>query len=210
MKRFTWPQLFLFLLTTLFSLHSALASESPAGSIQVEVGDDGLHKQPWFLESFLDLREDLVEAQASGKRFAVIWEQKGCPYCEQVHTKNFTIESANRYVRENFVMVQLNLWGDREVTDFDGEVLPEKELARKWGVVFTPTIHFFVEAHELQADKAGIKQLASVMPGYFRPFHFVSMFEYVRERRYEKQHFQKYIAEKVQTYRKQGKSIENF
>lgn len=210
MKRFTRPRLFLFLLTALFSLHNSLASESSAGSIKVEVGDDGLHKQPWFLESFLDLREDLAEAQASGKRFAVIWEQKGCPYCEQVHTKNFTIESANRYVRDNFVMVQLNLWGDREVTDFDGEVLPEKELARKWGVVFTPTVHFFVEEHELQPDKAGSGQLASVMPGYFRPFHFVSMFEYVRERRYENQHFQKYIAEKVQAYRQQGKAIENF
>jgi thioredoxin-related protein len=191
-------------------LHSALASESASDAPHVEVGDDGLHKQPWFLESFLDLREDLAEAQTSGKRFAVIWEQKGCPYCEQVHTRNFTIESANRYVRDNFVMVQLNLWGDREVTDFDGEVLPEKELARKWGVVFTPTIHFFVEEHELQPDKSGIKQLASVMPGYFRPFHFVSMFEFVRDRRYEKQHFQKYIAEKVQAYREQGKSIENF
>ena len=32
--------------------------------------------------------------------------------------------------------------GAREVTDFDGQVLPEKELARKYGVPGTPTIQF--------------------------------------------------------------------
>ncbi len=191
-------------------MNVAMASEPATHGSNVEVGDDGLHKQPWFLESFLDLREDLAEAQASGKRFAIIWEQKGCPYCEEVHTRNFAKETINRYVRDNFLIVQLNLWGDHEVTDFDGEVLPEKELARKWGVVFTPTIHFFVEKHELKSKQPGSKQLASVMPGYFRPFHFISMFEFVRDRRYEKQHFQKYIAEKVQAFRKDGKSLEDF
>jgi len=28
------------------------------------LGDDGLYEQPWFLQSFLDLREDLEEAAA--------------------------------------------------------------------------------------------------------------------------------------------------
>ena len=29
--------------------------------------DDGLYKQPWFLESFLDLSDDLEEAAKEGK-----------------------------------------------------------------------------------------------------------------------------------------------
>ncbi len=209
MKYNLWPRHFLLLVTVLIFVNQAVASEPATETASVEIGDDGLHKQPWFLESFLDLREDLAEAQVAGKRFAVLWEQKGCPYCAEVHTRNFTVESINRYVRDNFVVVQLNLWGDREVTDFDGEVLAEKELARKWGVVFTPTIHFFVEKGELKPGQPGNKQLASVMPGYFRPFHFLAMFEFVRERRYEKQHFQKYIAEKVAAYRKEGKAVDS-
>jgi len=32
------------------------------------LGDDGLHRQPWFLESFLDLPDDLTAAQERGKR----------------------------------------------------------------------------------------------------------------------------------------------
>ena len=40
--------------------------------------DDGLYRQPWFLESFLELADDLEAAAASGKRFAVMWELRGC------------------------------------------------------------------------------------------------------------------------------------
>ena len=43
--------------------------------------DDGLYTQPWFLESFLILPEDLEGATAKAKRFAVMWDLKGCPYC---------------------------------------------------------------------------------------------------------------------------------
>ena len=44
-----------------------------------ELGDDGLHKQPWFLQSFLTLADDVAEAEAAGKRLVVIFEQRGCP-----------------------------------------------------------------------------------------------------------------------------------
>ena len=36
----------------------------------LEVGDDGLHKTPWMQDTFKDLREDLEEANAEGKRHA--------------------------------------------------------------------------------------------------------------------------------------------
>jgi len=165
--------------------------------IEPTLGDDGLYHQSWFLESFLDMREDLAEAQAAGKRFVVLWEQRGCPYCRDLHTINFADPKINQYVRDNFVVLQLNLWGSREVTDFDGEVLPEKEIARKWGVLFTPTMQFFVENHELKSGASGREQIAWIMPGYFRKTHFQGSFEYVKHRIYEKQHFQKFIAEKL-------------
>nr|VFJ48857.1 MAG: Thioredoxin-related protein [Candidatus Kentron sp. DK] len=193
---------------------AASAPEQTANQIAPPpvIADDGLHKQPWFLDSFLELADDLAEAQAQGKRFAIVWEQKGCPYCEELHTANFAKPEINRYVRDNFVVLQLNLWGDRQVTDFDGEVLAEKALARKWGVVFTPTIHFFVEKRELKSGESGLepgnKQLAATMPGYFRPFHFARMFEYVRDRQYERLHFQKYVAEKVKEKREAGKDVD--
>ena len=93
--------------------------------------DDGLYTQEWFLDSFLDLGEDLDEAAAEGKRFAVMWELKGCPYCKETHFVNFADPAINQYVRENFVILQLNYLGSRLVTDFDGEELEERELRGK-------------------------------------------------------------------------------
>ncbi len=169
------------------------AADARAG--ESVVNDEGLHVQPWFLLSFLDLREDLREAAGSGKRFAVIWEQRGCIYCRDMHVVNFAIPAVSDYVRENFVVVQLNLFGSREVTDFDGEVLAEKDLARKWGVVFTPTVLYFPDALEDGDRKSGREIAVAQMPGYFRPVTFLAMFRYVREKRYGDIHFQKYVAE---------------
>ena len=50
---------------------------------------DGLYREPWFLQSFLNLAEDLETAQSAGKRFAIMWELKGCPYCKETHFVNF-------------------------------------------------------------------------------------------------------------------------
>jgi len=38
-----------------------------------ELGDDGLHKQSWFFDSFLNLRDDQKEAADAGKHFAIFW-----------------------------------------------------------------------------------------------------------------------------------------
>ena len=161
-----------------------------------KMGDDGLHKQDWFVESFLDLAEDLAEARAAKKRFAILWEQRGCPYCHDLHTINLRDRAAVAYIRERFAVLQLNLWGDRMTTDFDGEALREKDLARKHRVNFTPTLQFFPETVDEMKGKKGVDAEVARMPGYFRMLHFISMFEYVWDKRYTSQDFQRYIVEK--------------
>ena len=111
--------------------------------VQAQKGEDGIWHQAWFQTSFLDLADDQKEARAKGKRFAVIFEQRGCIYCTKMHTEVLARRYINDYVRENFHIVQIDLWGSREVTDFDGKKMPEKTLAERWGVLFTPAIVFF-------------------------------------------------------------------
>ena len=53
--------------------------------IALEVGDDGLHKTKWMQDTFKDLREDLEEANAEGKRLVLFFEQIGCIYCTKMH-----------------------------------------------------------------------------------------------------------------------------
>ncbi len=185
-------------------LGAAGRANAATDRIEPILGEDGMYHQTWFLNSFMDLKDDLAEAAEAGKRFAVIWEQRGCPYCRETHMVNFAKPEINRYIRENFAVLQLDLWGSREVTDFDGEVLEERALARKWRIVFTPTIMFFADGVAAVEGKTGAEAEIVRMPGYFKPFHFITMFEYVKESAYENLHFQKFLMAKGQRLRDQG------
>jgi thioredoxin-related protein len=157
------------------------------------LGDDGLYHQPWFSTTFLDLRDDHAEAKSEGRRFAVIFEQRGCAYCTKMHTDVLSQRWINDYVRANFRIVQLDMWGSREVTDFDGRKLPEKLLAERWGVMFTPTIVFFKD--ELPADGKAVGQVLEVtrMALGFGPPTFIDMFVWIRTKAYERdRNFQRF------------------
>src|ERR671915_2506562 len=74
----------------------------------------------WFVESFLDIREDAAEAAKDGKRLMLYFMQDGCPYCKQLVSVNFRDEKIVTKLRRSFVPVAINIWGDREVTASDG------------------------------------------------------------------------------------------
>lgn len=97
----------------------------------------------WFVESFLDIREDAAEAAKDGKRLMLYFMQDGCPYCKQLVTVNFRDPKIVEQTRRNFVPIAINIWGDREVTMADGRKLPEKRFAAALKVQFTPTLVFF-------------------------------------------------------------------
>lgn len=164
-----------------------------------EVGDDGLHKADWMRDTFKDLSEDLAEANAEGKRLVIMVEQRGCIYCNKMHREVFSKEEIASYIRDNFFVVQMNLHGDTEVIDFDGEVLSEKQAARKWGVLFTPSILFLPE----EVEQGATAQTATValMPGAFGAGTTLDMFTWVNEKRYaldSEEDFQRYHARMIQ------------
>lgn len=150
------------------------------------LSDDGLYTQPWFLQSLLELADDLTAATEARKRFAIMWELRGCPYCKDTHLINFAQPDIESYIKERFDILQLNIIGDREVTDFDGEKLPEKRLAEKYGVRFTPTFQFFPEVTTGLAAKRPRDREIVRAQGYMAPAQFQAMFRFVTERAYEK------------------------
>jgi len=161
-----------------------------------EIGDDGLHKQEWFTTTFKDMKEDVDTAREEGKRLAIIFEQRGCIYCKRLHEEVFTDSEVRDFIAENFMVVQYNMFGDEEVTDLDGTTLTEKKAARKWRVVYTPTILFLPETAE--ENQSVLAAAVSVMPGAFGKWTTLNMFKWVREKGYEgEEHFQKYHARKL-------------
>ena len=182
----------------------AFAAKEEDGLI---IGADGLYTQPWFVQSFFDLRDDLAEASAAGKRFAVLWEQRGCPYCRELHQVNFADAEIGPYAKDNFAILQLDIWGNRKVTDFDGQEMSEKELARRWGVSFTPTLNFFPPDPAAMEGKIGGKAEVTRMPGYFKPFHFHTMLVYVKDEQYKDMGFQDFLQVRSKKLHDEGKEV---
>jgi thioredoxin-related protein len=170
-----------------------LAGSTCARAAEPILTDDGLYRQPWFLESFLDLSDDLEGAAKDGKRFVIMWELRGCPYCKETHFVNFARSDISDYIKANFEVLQLNIIGARKVTDFDGSELSEKALALKYGVRFTPTLQFFPERAAPLKNIPPTKREVTRAPGYYRPDDFLAMFRYVREKAYESKSFRDFL-----------------
>lgn len=161
-----------------------------------ELGDDGLHKPDWLRETFKDLREDLAEANAEGKRLLVLVEQRGCIYCTQMHEEVYPDPAIDALIRDSYFVVQMNLFGDVEVTDFDGTVMSEKDMAVRWGVMFTPTMIFLPE--EVAPGVSAADAAVAMMPGAFGKGTTEALLTWVRDHGYDSgEHFQKYLAERV-------------
>ena len=180
-------------------LVACLAMVLAFGVQAAELGDDGLHKAPWMRDTFKDLSEDLAEANAEGKRLLVMFEQRGCIYCTKMHNEVFPDPAVTASLEENYFVVQLNLHGDIEVTDFDGDTLSEKDIARKWGVLFTPSMMFLPE--EVAEGQTAPEAAVAVMPGAFGKGTTLDMLTWVVEKRYELEDgedFQRYHARRIQ------------
>jgi len=162
-----------------------------------KLDEDGLYHLDWYLESFLDLAEDLTAATAKGKRFAIMWGLKGCPACKRMHLVHFADPKIEGYVRDNFEILHLNYIGARIVTDFDGRQLGEKALGASYGIRFTPSIRFFPEDASKLGSLVGQAREVARMPGLLDQAEFLGMFRYVREKAYETTPFADWIKKQA-------------
>jgi thioredoxin-related protein len=140
---------------------------------------DGLYNEPWLAKTSGSLSTDFAEAARSGKNFALVWEMRGCAWCKLLHMENFAREDIASYLQANFSLLQLNLRGKRELTDFGGEKLTEEDLSYKLGVNSTPTFQFF-----RPTDAAAGQELGRA--GYLKPEEFLGLLRFIREKGYEK------------------------
>lgn len=125
-----------------------------------------------FAETFMVLPEDAAEAVKTGRRLLIYFGQDGCPYCRQLLETNFAQKDIVDKTRAHFLPIAINIWGDREVTWFDGRVRSEKEFARHLKVQFTPTV--------LLADERG--NVVARINGYYPPARFSAALDYAAQR----------------------------
>jgi thioredoxin-related protein len=152
--------------------------------------DDSPRENPlvypkWFKESFLDLPDDLEEAVQSGKAgLMVYFGQRRCAYCFKLMEVNFGLADITEYTQRQFDVVPIDIWGVREVTGLDGDVMTEREFALANDTNFTPSIVFY--------DRDGRDVLR--LRGYYPPYQFRAALEYVADSHYERESFRDYLA----------------
>jgi thioredoxin-related protein len=155
-----------------------------AGARAEAPGERAIEVPKWFAESFLDLRDEVRDAARDGKRVMLYFGQEGCPYCKALMKADFGEPDIAGKVRRHFVAIALDLWGDREATWVDGRTMPEKELARRLAVQFTPTLLFL-------DDKGGVDFRLN---GYLPPESFRIALDYATLRDAKREPFTDYLA----------------
>ena len=170
----------LLLFSLLSSPQAALASQ---GKI---IGEEHFSIPAWFKESFLEIKEDNLEAIKNNKHLMLFMHIDRCPYCTRMLDENFRKGSAKDFIKNNFDVIALNIRGDREVNWNDNTVYSEKQLAKKLNVHFTPTIVIL--------NNKGKKVYQ--MNGYRQPQAFAHILNYIHEKQYLKQKLSDYIRQK--------------
>ena len=85
------------------------------------------------------------------------------------------------------------MFGDVEVTDFDGETLPERDMVRKWRQMFTPTLMYFPQT--VEEGQTAVEAAVATVPGAFGPATTFHMMKWIVDKGYEgDETFQKYHA----------------
>ena len=125
-----------------------------------------------FFVAFLgDLRAEATEARRSGKAGVLLmFHFEECPYCAKMKREVLSRPEVQRYFRERFASVAIDVRGAQEVTGFDGRSLPEKEFARSLGLRASPTFHFHSLDGALIAEHRG---------AIYDPAEFILLGEYV-------------------------------
>jgi len=171
----------------LLVLQPAFGTESAEQGDSLEEGmvNPGYHDQPaWFRQSFLDIREDIKEAGEQGKRLVLYFYQDGCPYCKKLLEINFSQKAIVDKTRASLDVIAVNMWGDREVIDLEGESITEKQFAMALKVMFTPTLLFL--------DEQG--KIIIRLNGYYPPHKFATVVDYVGEHKEKEVGFRDFWA----------------
>lgn len=147
--------------------------------------EEALAYPDWFKISLGDLNDDIADARAAGKSGIVVYYgQARCAYCERFFEVNLADEGIQRYLREHFDVVPVDIWGIEEFTDTNGKSYSERELALRYETNFTPSLVFY----DLQGRPI------YRMRGYYPKYQFRATLHYVAEGFYRVEKFRDYLA----------------
>ncbi|HDP88990.1 MAG TPA: thioredoxin [Thioalkalivibrio sp.] len=143
----------------------------------------------FFQDTFGDFQEELEMARDEGKKGVLIFfEMDECPFCHRMKQHVLNQPVVQDYFREHFRIFAVDIEGDIEITDFQGNLTKQKDFAFKQNQVrATPVFAFF----DLEANR--VARYTGATSGVEE---FMWLGEFVAEGHYQNTTFIKYKRDK--------------
>lgn len=153
------------------------------GSVQAAVGKDPYTY--FFHSTWGQFPEELEKARAEGKKgILLFFELDECPFCHRMKTQVLNQPEVQAFFREHFLNFHIDIEGDVEMTDFDGQVTTQKVFSAKDNRVrATPVFAFY--------DLEG-KQIVRYTGATSGVDEFLLLGDYVTQGIYKQMPFTKY------------------
>ncbi len=139
----------------------------------------------FFNESWGDLQEELTTAKEQGKHgIFIFFEQDECPFCHYVKKNILNQKIVQEYFRTNFLNFPMDIEGDLEIKNMQGNSMRQKDFAfKEHRVRATPVLAFF------DLDGRRVFRYTGKPSGVDE---FLLMGEFVKNKIYNKMSFTRY------------------
>lgn len=114
---------------------------------------------PATLPTATSLPDELALALKKGEPLLVMVSLVGCPFCHVARQSYL----APLRVQQGVPVVQIDMRNRQNITDFQGTILTQDELIRRWGVKVAPTVLFF--------GRGGVEVAERLIGGYVPDFY---------------------------------------
>jgi thioredoxin-related protein len=150
----------------------------------------------FFDQSLGDFSEELETARDEGKKGVLImFEMDECPFCHRMKTRVLNQSEVQEYFKQHFLIYTVDIEGDVEITDFQGNTMKEKDFAFKVHKVrATPVFGFFDLDGKMMTRFTGATNDAR---------EFLWLGDFVVNDHYKKTNFSRYKRQKKRELRQQ-------
>ena len=156
----------------------------------------------FFDEGFGDFQEELENAADDGKKaILIMFEMDECPFCHRMKRTVLSQPEVQEYFREHFRIFMVDVEGDIEVVDFQGNTLAQKDMALKQFRVRATPVFQFVDLEGKPIKRGRYTGATSGVE------EFLLFGQYVLEEKYTEMPFVRYkraVAKEKETDKPQG------
>jgi thioredoxin-related protein len=141
---------------------------------------------------------NLKQALQAGKHLLVMFEQKQCATCDELH-QDILKRPESKVLLQHFNVSVIDMWSGEKIVRPDGRTGKIRDWAKQLDIKYAPSLVYFNDKGEevFRSD------------AYLKAFHVQSVMDYVASNAYREQpNFQRYIEARAARLREQGVVID--